>query len=876
MRIHRIALTNFRGVTDTTVTFADEGVTIVEGDNEAGKSTLLEALDLLLTTKSSSRSNRVSAAKPIGRDVSPEAEAELTIGDQRVTIRKRWLSGQETVLTLHGAPDVVVTGGDGHDRLDALIDDHVDRQLLDTLQVLQGTKLDQASLVSRALSTALDVAAGVDTSGQLEDGLWDRILAERSQYWTETGQKRIERRHLDEAITANEQRRDEVVAALRTLESDVTRVARLRHEAADRAARIEEHTPEFERLAEQMTTIDNLSTAQRTAQGQRQQAQHEVTLAETQMDNRRKLIDDVTSREADLLRLSSENPLGPDLDSLDAEVKRATQDRDAAATELQRLKDSRATAEEDERLLRDLFDLELLDERLTKYTEAQAALNAAEATLRSLTITPELLAEIEALHEKQIRSSGAADDQAVSVEIEAMTTVEVTDDDSTSSIEAETTAHLDVASRTEITVPGAVRLTITPGRSVEELHTRHRELTADLERLLAQASVADVAAARLAERSREEAANNARARTEEIEGLLRDLTPESMKNRVEHLRASTNQRLDSRPGDPPLPPDLDSAMALRSDAVEAVETAERGLATLDDALREATTRLDDARTEAGKHGVRIEQAEAELKRAREQLDVARHGSPDDVIDEQLRQARTILGEADAEIGKLLEQLRQLDAESTQVQYENARDTIQRAEQERDKYANEAKELEISLEARGEQGLASQVEEIERVLEESLAERKRIDARAEAALLLAATFEKHRAAAQERYLAPLKREIERLGRLVFGEDLGVTLSDDLLITERTLNGQTVPFDQLSVGAQEQLGVLARLACAALVGDEGGAPVILDDALGWSDPHRLSRMGAALNLAGRASQIIVLTCFPDRYAAIGGAQVTRLDS
>jgi hypothetical protein len=37
-----------------------------------------------------------------------------------------------------------------------------------------------------------------------------------------------------------------------------------------------------------------------------------------------------------------------------------------------------------------------------------------------------------------------------------------------------------------------------------------------------------------------------------------------------------------------------------------------------------------------------------------------------------------------------------------------------------------------------------------------------------------------------------------------------------------------------------------------------------------------MGAALNIAGRTSQVIVLTCFPDRYAAVGNAEVVRLTS
>ena len=42
-----------------------------------------------------------------------------------------------------------------------------------------------------------------------------------------------------------------------------------------------------------------------------------------------------------------------------------------------------------------------------------------------------------------------------------------------------------------------------------------------------------------------------------------------------------------------------------------------------------------------------------------------------------------------------------------------------------------------------------------------------------------------------------------------------------------------------------------------------PVVVDDALGSTDPTRLRRMGALFDRMGRSNQVIVLTCFPQRY-------------
>ncbi|MBU3752106.1 MAG: ATP-binding protein, partial [Mycobacterium sp.] len=49
MILHRLRLTNFRGVADRRIDFPDQGVVVVCGPNEIGKSSMLEALDLLLT-----------------------------------------------------------------------------------------------------------------------------------------------------------------------------------------------------------------------------------------------------------------------------------------------------------------------------------------------------------------------------------------------------------------------------------------------------------------------------------------------------------------------------------------------------------------------------------------------------------------------------------------------------------------------------------------------------------------------------------------------------------------------------------------------------------------------------------------------------------
>ena len=47
MKLHRLVLTNYRGITHREIEFPDHGVVVVCGANEIGKSSMIEALDLL-------------------------------------------------------------------------------------------------------------------------------------------------------------------------------------------------------------------------------------------------------------------------------------------------------------------------------------------------------------------------------------------------------------------------------------------------------------------------------------------------------------------------------------------------------------------------------------------------------------------------------------------------------------------------------------------------------------------------------------------------------------------------------------------------------------------------------------------------------------
>jgi len=177
---------------------------------------------------------------------------------------------------------------------------------------------------------------------------------------------------------------------------------------------------------------------------------------------------------------------------------------------------------------------------------------------------------------------------------------------------------------------------------------------------------------------------------------------------------------------------------------------------------------------------------------------------------------------------------------------------------------------------GREGRKGNLDLAEIAREHAAAEHERLSRRARSAQLLRSVMFRHRDNTRRRYVQPFRAEIERLGRPVFGPTFEVEVDSDLKICNRTLDGRTVPYESLSGGAKEQLGILARLAGAALVAKEDTVPVVIDDALGFTDPDRLTKMGAVFDSVGSHGQVIVLTCTPTRYLGVENAHVIELSA
>ena len=878
MRIHRITLTNYRGVDLAEVTFDECGVTVIEGDNEAGKTSLFEGLDLLLDERFKDRSGdrRVKAVRPVHRDADPEVGAEIATGPYRFVFAKRWGRRGMTTLDISAPQREQLTGDEAHERVQAILTETLDTGLLRALQVRQGTELALPSFVDTDLGAALDTAAGAVGDNDSHDGIWQAITAERDMYWTSTGRRK--------AILTDSQERVE------NAESEVATVAR-------HLAEIEADAEQASRLAADEGRLEEVAAEAESARDEHQQQVQSAEVVEGELSGRQaelnqtkvelnRALGDLQIR-ADLI--DEEAQLSGRATALTAQAEQAApalaaalrhhQEAEAAhGTARERFEQTRRASEQadrDREHLRQIIEARQLGARHERVMTAQEQLDNANAIIEAVRIDDDDILRIDAAQQAVIKAQAAAQAGSATVTTTGLSGLEVVIDGVTERLEAGDERVTHVVNSTEIVISDSLKIEVTAGSDSQQLGGELVESEAALRVLCDEAGVADLVEAREARDRHRTAERTHRQAREDIKRDLDDLTVDELAKKAERLTARITAYENERSADVPLPPDLDTATRTALDLHDELDERRSSFKSAETVLASAQTARHDEDLAHAALGATIDAANNAAKAARQKLDAARAQLPDSVLDERVAAAQDAVNTARSERDAARTRLQDADIGSLRSRLSNAERALERARDALLKNRDRLRELQISLDLRGEKGLGAQLGAACSNRDRCIAQDRSLRDRAEAARLLHQVFDRRRSEARQRYIAPFKQRIEQYGRIVYDTSFAVDVNGALAVSRRTLGGITLGVNQLSTGAQEQLGIIARLACASIVSpDGGGAPVILDDALGWSDPSRLQGMGAAINSASEHCQVIILTCTPGRYAHVGNATVVNL--
>ena len=878
MRIHRVRLRNYRGITESDVSFSTSGVTIVEGPNEVGKTSIPEALRLAIELPDSSQHARIKSIKPVGRDEGPEVEITLSSGNYEFVFRKRWLRDPETTLRVAAPHGENLTGREAHDRLQAILTETLDEELWHALRIEQGTELALPFFDLPSLGRALDRAAGGDLATDREDILWDRVGEEYDKYWTPGGQAKGARKSSNRSVDEVQTEVRELKGRLEEIESDTTKLSQLVADSTRLANTKREYEKRESDLTNRWESTQGLQNEVERLTSGYEAAQVERDRTASEQESRQELIDTLDTRTKTLDELEAEaERAAPVLAAAERHREKATSDLDDARIALRSAEDKQRLAYADRDYLRQKIEVEQLRERHGRYLEAEKSFKEAEGIFASAKIDDDLLDRIEGAFLEDVRAKAAADSAAAQVETTALRDITVRIDDEEVRLAAQEVKRIPVEDEVVLVIPDVARMRVNAGPESRGLADRRSNAQETYRRLCEEGGVADQTEARTAAQQRREAQRNRKEALKAIQRDLRDLTPDVLIDKVKGLSKRVASYPQERPGNPPLPSDYEDAKRIADGMERSVADCQTECQTREEAVESAAEALHQAQLNERVLHAKIDDARTSKQEAEARLITTREKRADADLTAALALAQQRVEDAHKSLGEAEAKLIAADPDSLEVLLDNAREARRRATEELQSNRERQTELRISLDLRGEEGLHSLHDEALTKLQHIKRDHERTEARAEAARLLHKTFAKHRQEARQRYVEPFKERIDQLGRIVFGPTFAIELDDDLKPVRRTLDGATLAIGQLSTGAREQLGVLSRLACAAIVSpDGGGAPVMIDDALGWSDPQRLQSMGAAITSAGKQCQVIVLTCTPGRYSHVGQAKVVILET
>ncbi len=867
MRIRSVTLRDYRGTTERTIEFAPSGVTIVQGPNEIGKSSIPEAVDHVIDDLDSSARKDLQAVRPVDRDVGPEVAIEVETGPYAFTYRKRFLRQPITELHVHQPRPEQLTGRAAHDRVQRMLRETVDTALWKALRVQQGDLVGQAKLGRQtSLSAALDRAAGEAPAGDEEHSLYDAAHAEYLRFWTETGRRRQEEVALERSVVESSQRIEAIQAAIEAIEADVESSLDLGSESRRLTERRAELRTQVEQRQARVDALAAIEAGVSAAEARHEAARLAAEAARRAAEARRLevlALDAATGGHerlrtglaADAARLDTLRTQAADAERA-LQAARAERDRAATCAEAARARADRA---------RDIAELSELEQRYARGRAANAAMTAA-APDAALPVTAEALAAIRAQQRAVELARARLDAAHPHVRIDARAAIDGTLGGTPLHLAPGGTVEQRVERDLTIDLPGVASIVVTAGSVADHEGTALASAEARLEELLRAAGAADLAEAERLHARREEAARIVAEQRRIRSAALQGAAPRALAERIAGLR----ERLATAPA-PDDPADAIDAEAAGRD----LAAAEQALRAAEQAWGQVSRELMAAELAVGRRETEARLAAEDVARRTTALDAARATAADDRLSAVLAEAESAERRTAAELAGSRDELARQGAETARAQLTEATRALELIDVETRLVQDRLLEVTTRLRAHGEDGLAEDLVEEQAKRDHAEAELRRYRGQAAARKLLFETLREERDRARRSYVGPLRLEIERLGRLVFGDGFSVELDESTLeVVSRTLDGRTIPYGSLSVGAQEQIAIIGRLACATIVAPDGGVPVILDDALGNSDPARLRAMGEVLAAAGEQSQIIVLTCQPERYEHVPAARIVPL--
>jgi len=874
--------------TRTEVVGLGSGVNILAAGNEEGKSTVFRAVRACLLERHNAKNEIIKALVTEGLSLPVSVTLGFELGPHNYTISKSFWKSPAASLVKDGVE--IARGREADERLWDLLGispgsgRSVDESAFGILWVGQGQSFkapEPSAAASSVLNSAIQAEVGSLVGGERARSVLQALNEELGQLVTNTGRPKSGSPYAEAVARRDDFATDlqQAEGRLSVLDAQLSELAKKQRERAlqNDPALLAEMVRDLQAARDRKKQGDEASALLlqfENAERQSKAALELATRAKAELEDRVKRIEANRSREGDIRR---------GLGNLEPRER-------AAREETERLRDQARELEVS--ILRD--DDSLRGLQTLAGVVAQAKTRAGLETKRSA---------LRGLGEKIVTNAAALTNNRVTAAmLTSLDDIEREQSVLMARLEAaasEVSIRLGASGGGVVTVGGAVlaadvvqsvvdpvviglgdlaTITVTPPRAAGASdHKKRQEAEQRLAKLLESARVGSATELR--------SARDARAKLErDLESLRVELNmygiAETSPALAIEVASAEIQAIDAHVSE--------TLLRLNLAGLPSADAVARDLDALQTAVQEARRRqhgvlgsidaqnkiLSDAGQEKSRLGGMLTQVELQLNADLAVLPDKEQAARVAAADAGLLAAQADFG---SKAAALLEQRQKAplpdELERFDITVNRLADALERQKSQVVLLERDIANLEGQIQSAGGDGLGQKVEELRQSHALKEREIKKFEDRVATLQLLKDTVDACFKEQKERLDAPLRRHLKPFLHDVF-PTADIELGDGFSISGIKRSGpEAESFERLSAGTQEQIAVLVRLAMGAMICERGTpVPIILDDALVFSDDGRIEQMFDALNRAGMNQQLIVLTCRTRTFSRLGGRQLS----
>lgn len=875
----------FHGV--TSVRGLGPGVNVLAAGNEAGKSTVFRAVRTCLFKRHNSNDQDIRSLACAEVQLPCYVALTFDHADRSYEIRKSFVRSVSASLWEDGRE--IARGRDADEKVWELFGigsgsgRTIDDGAFGLLWVGQGQSMAPPAITGRAdalVTAAIEAEVGNLVGGERARAVLNEINAQIDRYLTKTGRVSADGplgavEHTLAQLSDEEAALDARVKLLETHFTEIAALSAERTRLNDPAA-IRLMSDELTNCEKALKASQEAVSAIKTYENQERAAYAKLETAEERLSQLKSTIERIGTLRA------REKDLGPEIESLIAQESAARANVEATKAQINKFDDEVNGLDRRRQILQQLAvaiakteSRRDCERKLATLETSAARLIELNAELDQISINPTLLKTIDSA-ERQLTSLSA---QLAAAAPQLLIEVEPNGEGRVRLGEKLVGARLSepVLTLTKITVADLATISVTPASAdTKNYENKRRKFDEELSEALRKAKVSSPAEAATAMALRRDLEAKRQGVLAELKAVGADIVDPStllteLKQQIANIAATIRVALHQ--AELAELPEPSAVEAERISNLGEREELVRRRARLVGIRDEQDTTLVNAVSKRSK-------GEAEFAEIRRSLQTELILCPD--AERTFRLGELSKAVEDAKVAHqqtaaaLAAQQSQAPEQGEIERLENRCRRLRGQDENRKTRLSELGQdiarLEGQIENAGGDGIGESLASTRELRQVAERDHARHAHRLAALQLLQNTVDSCLAEGQERYYAPVRRHLRPfLNDLFPGAEL--QLGDGFGIEGLKRGGdQAEPFTRLSDGTQEQIAILVRLAMGAMLAEQGQpTPIILDDALVFSDDDRITRMFDALSRAGHNQQIIVLTCRTRAFEQLGGRSV-----